>query len=240
MKPMLAAIAVFLLSSLCVACGGSGSGGDETAQEAPPLELVSPTEDVTVARGEKVLFEAVMSEPDRYTSVEFYYDEDAEWDNGNEHAAAFALPAASFTAEWDTVAVNPGEYRIAVVVYQEGIRSIAYADFTVTVTGDELFTFTSPAEDVTLRAGESMHIEGELHSEGFVKVEFMLDPDSQWGNGNEFTIAEFEPDDISGDWSSEGTEAGSYTLVIVLYREHDRFIGYTDRTITVEPGTLPE
>ena len=132
MKPTLAAIAVFLLSSLCVACGGSGSGGDGTA-EVPPLELVSPTEDVTVARGEKVLFEAVMSEPDRYTSVEFYYDEDAEWDNGNEHAAAFALPAASFTAEWDTVAVNPGEYRIAVVVYQEGVRSIGYADFTVTV-----------------------------------------------------------------------------------------------------------
>ena len=225
--------------SLSIACGSSGSSNVNTGSDEP-LVLIQPNSDFEITRADIVDFSATMPSPDDYTRVEFYIDLDEKWQNGNEMFAAFANPAAEINAQWDSIAADPAVYNIVIVLYSGGTRRIGYAGIKVTVTGTELFTLSHPSESTTITQGNALHLEGALNSEGFSKVEFYLDPDNNWGNGNEFLLDEFEPDAINGDWDSTGTEIGTYTLVVVLYREHkDRFIGYLDISVTIGANPLP-
>ncbi|MFA4987215.1 MAG: hypothetical protein WC712_11570 [Candidatus Brocadiia bacterium] len=228
------AIAFLFLS---VACGG-GSSAPIVSED--PFVLTSPSVDSTIERGTVFTFTGTMSSPADFTGIEFYFDLDDTWNNGNESIAAYALPAAEITANWDTVAASPGTYFIAVVLYKDGERAIGYAEPKIIITGEELFTLTAPDQSVTIHKGDLLHLEGTLRSAGFLTVDFYLDPDTSWGNDNEFKIASFPPDAVIGDWDSADADVGDYYLAVVLTRDGDRFIGYYDFVISILAVEIPE
>ncbi len=233
------AVLVLFIATACSSGGGKSPAASTAPPQNDPLYLLSPNSNITISRGDIIPLVATMPNPQLFEWVEFYFDLDRMWDNGNESLGAFGLPAADFTADWDTVSASPGVYNVAIVIYTSESRVIGYADFTVTVEGEEMFDLLSPSDDVTLQRGDDLYISGTINSTGFTAAEFYLDPDVSWGNGNEILIATFPHDDIDGNWSSADAEVGTYYFVVVLYRTIDRFIGYTGYTVTVEPQTLP-
>ncbi|GAB4160039.1 MAG: hypothetical protein Kow00107_08340 [Planctomycetota bacterium] len=237
----LAALTSLLLLSL--ACGSGSSSTGIVDYPDDPFVLNTPNSDQTIARGDYIVFSGTMEAPQDYQYVEFLYDADETFDNGNEAPAAFATPASEINAEWDTVAVDPGTYHIVIVVYKEGARAYGYAPFTVTVTGEELFTLTSPDDDVTLPVGALFNITGTLRSvDRFETIEFYLDNDNTWGNSNEELIIETSAvGNLSCEWTIEGLPVGAYNIAIVLYFSGGggRLIGYLTPTLTIEPMSLP-
>jgi hypothetical protein len=228
---------------LSVACGSSSSSSSNTLPDVP-FVLLMPDSDQTVARGEPVVFTGTMDKPEDYEYIEVMWDADQIWANGNEDSAAFGLPAAEVTIEWDTVAMDPGTYFIVIVVQKEGARAYGYPPITVTITGDEMFTLTQPTANASLQLGEVFTIEGVLRSvDRFETVEFYLDGDASWGNSNETLIMDLAAvDNLSGNWTIQDTPTGTYYIAIVLYFTGGggRLIGYLDPTLTVEPMILPD
>ena len=127
MKNALRWTALVILAPLVTACGG-GAG---TGSQPPQITVNAPSDDVTLAAGERVAVLYVASDADDAALTELVAIAD-----GREHPLASGLPetgASGSRFDWDTTGMVPGTYRIEARTTGGGETVVAEAPGRVTI-----------------------------------------------------------------------------------------------------------
>lgn len=220
---------------------GGGTGDAAQRGSTASVNVVSPTSNLSITGGAPVEVNWRAVSTTAVAFVRIVFDVDADPNNGNEIVALTGLGVAQTTAQLDTSRLPANNYRIVVLLIEQGeIAAFGTAPGRLVVNQRPQLFFTSPRDnfvfDRSNRVTPRFDVAWEVNDpDSTVTVEIFLDPDNS-PNGNELKLRESSNqsgDSFSFDLSTGDFNAGTYRILALVSDGVDTFPFYAPMTIRI-------